>query len=263
MKSAIQGLQRWVGCCVIASGLVAGGNLKAAEIVLPTGTLNGASMAEIIRTHVGVFGAELGFEPPAGPGFYAAPNGTVALSPIVYSTGTFTFNFNLTQGTPLLVNSLVYVTYLDNNQNNDAPPCNTAINRFTCGQVVLRELVDSVLPTTTLILKIDGESVVVGNNMRTDSNSISVVINLPSEDAFGTPPGDYNVLFDGWFTGITGLSLGMHTIEYGFRFPDREVIQIAQVNVVPVPLPASAFLVLLGLPVIFRKSLFTLRRSLS
>jgi hypothetical protein len=265
MKIEIQFFFRWIYSLLLASSLGICSNANAAEIVLPTESLNGALMTDAIRNYVGVSTSNLGFELPTGPSFYPAPNGAIALAPIVYLAGTYTFNFNLTQGTPLIVTSLFYSQFFDNDQSTDRPPCDVAVNRFACVQELLRAAVDAELSLTTMTLKIDGEAVLVTDSMRVDSNGVPVLINLPSEDVFGTPPGDYYVIFDGWFTGISGLSLGLHTIEYGFQFLGSEpfqITQISQINVVPVPLPASALLVLIGLPLLYRRVSSVQRRYL-
>jgi hypothetical protein len=169
-------------------GLTTAPSAVAVEILAPTSTVNGATMPELVREYMRWAIADPGFVVPSAPRIFNATNGSVAFAPVTTIVGTHTINFDLARGTPLLLSSLYWVDFRDNDQSTDGPPCDVAVDRFACAQQDLRTFINDA-PRATLVLKINGVSYAVNEDGRFDSAGQPLVVNFSQDTAYGLPAG--------------------------------------------------------------------------
>jgi hypothetical protein len=229
---------------LLTFGLIFSSSPRAAELISPNSTVNGASMADLVRQYMTWSLSDLGLEVPQSPKIFSAPTGNVAFAPVTTISGTHQLNFDLMQGMPLLLTSLYWGDLRDNDQSTDIEPCNVAVDRFACAQQDLKNYIDS-LPRPYLLLRIDGIDFVVEDDRRFDSAGLPLQINFAQDTGYGLPAGDWNALYDGWFAVVNNFSLGLHVVEYGYRDDTSEIFHTANINVVP--LPSSLWLIGFGL----------------
>jgi hypothetical protein len=228
---------------LLTLGLMLSASPRAAELLSPDSVVNGASMPDLVRQYMAWSLADPGLVVPQSPKIYSAPSGNVAFAPTTTIPGSHLLNFDLMQGTPLLLASLYWGDLRDNDQTTDIEPCNVAADRFACVQQDLKSYIDG-LPPPALRLKINGVDFEVGNDRRFDSAGRPMQINLTQDTGYGLPAGDWNALYDGWFAVVSDFAPGLNRVEYGFSYPDSEIFHLANINVVP--LASSAWLLSFG-----------------
>jgi hypothetical protein len=239
-----------ISATVLALAATPFNSVHALEILSPRSLVNGTPTPELVREYMAWALSDLVLEVPQSPRLFNAPNGTVAFAPITSIQGTHTLNFDLALGTPLVLSSLYWSAFLDNDQNSDPPPCNIAVDRFACTQEDLRNFINESTPAL-MTLRIDSISFAVGDDRRFDSGGQPLNINFAQETGFGVAAGQWNALYDGWFAVLGGFSPGLHVVEYGFNIDGYEIQHVANISVVPVP--ASAGLVCIGLIALWRR----------
>lgn len=164
----------------------------------------------------------------------------VLFVPVTYFP-TATFNLTVTAGVPLFFPVLVWQGFWDADQSTDDPPCNTAADRWACNQLMLATYADN---PTSLTLRVDGVNIPVTDEHRLNSGGVPYHKAVGPNNS-GVDPGDYDWLFDGWWTALSPLALGQHVVEYGFDYSGTGVMTTTHLSVVPVS--ATPGLVTLGL----------------